>query len=114
MFYRRIVDGAVTRKYKLAIYVAMFFVVACAITFTLILIFTCKPVNYYWLQFDLTPHSGTCISPKSQATAATLAGVTSVISDLYCILFPASLLTRLRISKRQTLGLLFIFSLGFM
>jgi hypothetical protein len=99
----------------MAIYLAMFFVVASAITFTVLIVVNCSPVNYFWYQYEVPPrHSGVCSSQKHQFVAGVLAGSFSVISDFYSVCLPAALLLRIRISRRQRWGLMFIFGLGFM
>ena len=111
MLHRRLVAGTVSRKYKIAIWIAMFIVIAAAITFTTTLVMQCNPVQYQWEQYDLTPHRGTCIP---QTVPGILAGVFSVITDFYTVVLPAALLMKIQISPRQRWGLMLIFGLGFM
>ena len=92
----------------------MFVVVGSAITFTVLLFVTCSPVSYNWGQYSVTYKPGYCTSKSSQALGGIMQGSWSVISDFYSVLLPAALLLRIRISRRQRWGLMFIFGLGFM
>jgi hypothetical protein len=114
LFHRRLVSGTVSKKFKLAIYLAMAFVIASVIIFTVLLILTCNPVDYYWYQYSTKPHNGHCKGYGSQVAGGILQGTFSVISDFYSVVLPATLLLRIRISRRQRFGLMFIFGLGFM
>jgi len=114
LFYRRLVAGTVSKKFKLAIYLAIFFVVASLIIFTVLLFVTCKPFTYEWTQYSTVVHQGVCVDTNTTIAGAVIQGSFSVISDLYSVLLPAALLLRIRISKRQRWGLMFIFGLGFM
>jgi hypothetical protein len=115
MFYRRLVDGTYSKRFKWAIWVAMGIIIASTITFIVLLYFTCAPYQAYWRQFDATyTTTFVCQSSNVLVRISRLIGSLSVITDFYSVLLPAILLMRIQISKKQKLGLMFIFGLGFL
>jgi hypothetical protein len=115
MFYRRLVDGTYSQTFKWAIWVAMGFVGAMTITFIVLLFLTCTPLQAYWYQYDLTyDKKYTCASVDQIVEISKLSGSLSVITDFYSVALPAVLLLRIQISKKQKIGLMCIFGLGFL
>lgn len=67
------------------------------------------------MQYDPTyQKSFTCFSNESQIKTAYLVGSLSVVTDFYSVVLPAWLLMRIKISRRQKVGLAFIFGVGFL
>jgi hypothetical protein len=115
MFYRRLVVGTCSRLFKWAIWVAMGIIFASTIIWVVLLYYTCTPYQAYWRQYDVTYDTTfTCKSADLLVLTSRLVGSTSVITDFYSVLLPAILLMRIQISRKQRIGLMFIFGLGFL
>ncbi|KIW00067.1 uncharacterized protein PV09_08410 [Verruconis gallopava] len=116
MFYRRLVEGTVSRKFKFAVWAAIAFVVAYTIAFVAITFSGCKPVKALWLRYDIlgwaATHEFECWPAARAVVAAKLAGALSVVTDFYSVFLPVALVLQIRISRRQTIGLLIIFGIG--
>jgi hypothetical protein len=115
LFYRRLVVGTFNNKFKWALWTAIGFVVVYTIVFSILIITACSPVEALWMKYELsytTPYK--CMNISVQVRLAKLAGALSVITDFYSVMLPAVLLSRIRVSMRQRLGLFFIFGLGFL
>lgn len=117
MFYRRLVEGTLSRLFKFAVWAAMAVVVLITICFPIALVTTCSPIEAAWMQHDgywLATHTFHCHSTAKQVAVAKLAGSLSVITDFYSVMLPAMLLLKIKINMRQKIGLLFIFGMGYM
>lgn len=116
LFYRRLVAGLCSRKFKWAVWAAMIFAVVIAFTFLVILITGCHPLSAYWEKYDFVHPISKYHCPSDNATAALgkAAGALSVFSDFYSIMLPAVLLMRIQITRRQKYGLIAIFSVGYL
>ena len=67
------------------------------------------------MQFDLewrATNDFKCSPRTTQVHIAKLVGALSVVTDFYSVLLPAALVLQIRISRRQKIGLFFIFGLG--
>jgi hypothetical protein len=85
------------------------------IVFSVLVITACSPVEALWRRYDTAyTHPYKCSEIGRQVRLAKLAGALSIITDFYSVILPATLLLRIRINRRQRLGLLFIFGMGFM
>jgi hypothetical protein len=86
LFYRRLVVGTFTKRWKYATFGAIVFTALYCIAFSLALILNCHPLDAYWKAYDLeymeTYH---CINTKPLNPVA---GLLSVISDLYAVFLP--------------------------
>jgi hypothetical protein len=117
MFYRRLVAGTYSRKFKWAIWCAIGFVIAYTITFFVVICVSCQPLEATWRQYDpkwTLKHKFTCAPKKNQVRIAELVGGLSVITDFYSVMLPAALVMQIRINKKQRYGLFFIFGVGFL
>ncbi|KAF2769944.1 hypothetical protein EJ03DRAFT_361580, partial [Teratosphaeria nubilosa] len=110
LFYRRLTQGTISKRWKYAIIGAIAFTVLYGIAFVLSLVFTCKPTASYWEAFsgkytkDYTCANTTALNP--------LSGALSMFSDLYAVLLPMSMLRHFDAPKRQKVALNILFSLG--
>jgi hypothetical protein len=117
MFYRRLVSGTYSLRFKWAIWTAIGFVIAYTIVFFILVMTTCTPLEAYWRQYDSAwtlSHRYHCSKNKYQVRLSELAGALSVVTDFYSVMLPAALIMRIRINKRQKYGLFFIFGVGFL
>ena len=115
LFYRRLVAGTYSKAFKWIIWGSIGFVVLYTIVYFVLILTTCTPVAADWRSlnpaYTAVYH---CASFPLQKKLALLGGILSVISDLYSVLLPTSVLLNLNISTRQKVGLIFIFGAGFL
>jgi len=117
LFYRRLVSDTCSRNFKLAVWVAIAFVVAYTITFLCLMLTNCDPVKATWMRHDFAwteTHPYKCASNHVVVAVSEAAGCLSVVTDFYSVMLPAALLMRIRINRRQRFGLIFIFGLGYL
>jgi drug/metabolite transporter (DMT)-like permease len=115
LFYRRLAKGTYDKRFKIAVWVAIFIVVAYTIITAVLLGHACTPLQSLWRQFDPTYTAAYhCESNHLQESGSLVSGILSVVTDLYSVMLPAMLLLRTRISKRQKIGLIIIFGLGYL
>jgi hypothetical protein len=113
LFYRRLAEGTYSKRFKFAVWLAIFIVAAYTIISFVLLLTTCKPLDSLWRQVDPTyTKQWHCVSRHMQFSGALCSGVMSVITDLYSVMLSAMLLLRIRTTKRQKVGLIVIFGLG--
>ncbi len=109
-FYRRLVAGTYSRRWKWAVIAAIAFTAAWTLTFVFMLIFNCNPTRAYWKSFDpLWPVEYTCINTT---VVNLLAGIFAVLSDLYAVALPCLMTRHFDLPRRQKVALNLIFSLG--
>ena len=79
-----------------------------------ILLFTaCAPIEALWRKLDPKYNEKFhCAPQRVQAGISELSGALSVFSDIYSVILPAVLLFRLKTTRRQRIGLIFVFGLG--
>ncbi|KAK0860264.1 hypothetical protein LTS02_008590 [Friedmanniomyces endolithicus] len=110
LFYRRLVQGTFSKRWRMATISAIVFTACYCVAIVLALIFNCNPTNAYWKAYSLSyTKSYTCANTKSLNP---LAGALSVFSDLYTVVLPMGMLRHFEASKRQKLALNAVFSLG--
>lgn len=109
-FYRRLVAGTYSRRWKWAVIGAIVFTAGWTLAFILMLIFNCNPTEAYWKAFDLTwGREYTCIDTD---VVNLLAGVFAVISDLYAVALPCLMTRHFELPGRQKIALNLIFCMG--
>lgn len=113
MFYRRLVEGSCSMNFKRSVWAGILFLVIYTVVFQILAMVTCNPLEAFWMQYDPNYTGYKCMSNDAQIKIVTVAGALSVVTDFYSVILPASLLLRIRISRRQKMGLLFVFSVGF-
>ncbi len=118
IFHRRLVEGTVSRGFKLVIWCAIAFVLAQTIVFSVLVLMTCSPAPMIWYQYVpqwVAAHPGaTCSPTRITVGISYLSGSVSVFSDFFSVLLPGALLLKIQISKRQKWGLMVIFGVGFL
>lgn len=115
LFYRRVVDGTCSRRYKISVWIAIAFVLLYSVVFTILLLTNCTPVSAAWLRYSLTyTKNYKCVSAATEATKTVVWGALSIFSDFYSVVLPAFILLRLKMSFKQKLGLYSVFGLGFL
>jgi hypothetical protein len=119
MFYRRLIAGTYSKKFKWALWFGMAFALTTSIVPTGLLLRSCTPFEAIWLQWDLVwvyknAYKFHCQKAHVTLLVSQLAGAWSVVSDFYSVLLPSLLLMRMRLNKRQRIALFFVFGLGYM
>jgi hypothetical protein len=118
MFYRRLISGTYSTKFKWALWFGMAFAVVTTVVPTGLLFASCKPFKAIWLQWDLVwvyanAYKFHCQPAKITLLVGQLSGAFSVISDFYSVLLPSILLLQMRLNKRQRIALFLVFGLGY-
>lgn len=112
LFYRRLVDGTYSRRWKYAVLLAIAFTVAYTVAFCIMLLVNCTPTEAYWRAFDPTyamTKKYACLDTK---IINTLAGVFASVSDLYAVMLQCIITWHFQVPKAQKIALNMIFSLG--
>lgn len=109
-FYRRLVAGTYSRRWKWAVIIAIIFTVTWTLVFVFMLIFNCRPTEAYWKSFDLSwDHKYQC---SDTSIVNLLAGIFAAASDLYAVALPCLMTRHFQLPRRQKVALNVIFSLG--
>lgn len=129
LFYRRITNSVISRPLLIAIWASIIFgrsilrtllghiltmniVAAYGITFILVLIFTCDPVEAYWYRFTvswLETHKYKC---TDELVTLIVIITISTAQDFIACLLPMFVVRKLRLPFRQKLALSGIFLVG--
>lgn len=109
-FYRRLVAGTYSQRWRWAVIAAIAFTAAWTLTFVFMLIFNCNPTRAYWKSFNpLWQVEYTCINTT---VVNLLAGIFAALSDLYAVALPCLMTRHFDLPRRQKVALNLIFSLG--
>jgi hypothetical protein len=107
LFYRRLIDHSHSKWINRATWASIAFTVAYFISFFVVLVFACKPINAAWLSLNITwQGSYTCLD-RHQSDP--LNGVFSVFSDLYSMGIPIAIVSRLSMPLNRKIILYMVF-----
>ena len=110
LFYRRLVKGTFSKRWKWATIAAIAFTVCYGLTFILLLIFNCRPTEAYWKSLSLTwKKNYTCADTR---LGNPVSGAMSVLSDFYSVILPMAMLRHFETDRRKKIALNAIFLLG--
>lgn len=112
LFYRRLVDGTYSRRWKWLVIFAIAFTAAYSIAFCIMLLVNCTPTEAYWRAFDpkyALTQDYTCLDTR---IINTLAGVFAAASDVYAVALPCIITWHFSVPRAQKIALNIIFSLG--
>ncbi|KAK3722931.1 hypothetical protein LTR37_002076 [Vermiconidia calcicola] len=110
LFYRRLVQGTFSKKWRWATIAGMVFTMTYTVVLIIILLVNCSPTEAYWKAFSLTYnkdwycHETKALNPVS--------GVLSMVTDLYSVVLPMAMLRHFEIDRRKKIALNAVFSLG--
>lgn len=107
LFYLSIFSGVVIRR---VLWATIAFHVVCGLSYITAIIFTCIPVSFSWLQYS-TATDGKCIDIKGLFLSW---AIITVLSDIWLLAIPLSQVYGLGIHWKKKLGVIFMFSTGFM
>ncbi|KAH7371401.1 hypothetical protein BKA66DRAFT_469728 [Pyrenochaeta sp. MPI-SDFR-AT-0127] len=111
-FYRRITVSGLSRPLLIAVWASIIFVAGYGISFIMVLIFTCSPVEAYWYRF--TTSWLRTNKYKCHDEIATLIAIISIstLQDFIACLLPMFVVRKLRLPVRQKLALAAVFLVG--
>ena len=104
------VKGTFRRRWKWSVWAAIGITVAWTLAFCIMLIVTCNPTEASWKVYDPTYTADwKCADTRPSSFVA---GVLAVVSDLYSLVLPWSMIWPLDMPKRQKIALNMVFSFG--
>jgi hypothetical protein len=107
LFFRRLIDHSHAKWMNRAIWASIIFTVAYFLSFLLVLIFACKPVDAAWKSLNISwGDNYTCLD-RSQLDP--LNGVFSIFSDVYSMAIPTVIVTRLSVPLSRKIVLYAVF-----
>lgn len=107
LFFRRLIDCSHAIWMNRAIWLSIFFTVAYFLSFAFVLIFACNPVSAAWKSLNITwTGQYTCLDRE---LVDPLNGVLSIFSDLYSLIIPIVIVTRLGMPVTRKIVLIMIF-----
>ena len=99
-----------TKPLRRATWIIFGITVTYTICTTFLCIFTCTPPSFFWTK-PVDPTGGTCLNELGLWFAQ---ASFNIISDIVIIILPMRAFQRLQLPRRQKLGLMFVFALGFL
>ncbi|KAJ5056824.1 CFEM domain-containing protein, partial [Bipolaris maydis] len=109
LFYLRIFNDSGFRKLVWSIVI---FTLLYTIAFAFLGIFICSPVSYFWWQWDLGgEHKGKCLNNNH---IGFVTASFSIFTDLAMLGLPIPQVWALHLSTKKKVGVLFMFSIGFL
>lgn len=99
--------------FRRCIYAAFFFTVALSVTFIVVICAACRPLQYFWTQYDGVSE-GSCINISSFFVAFSIFNVSL---DVFLLALPIPMVLKLHMSARKKfivcalmmLGILYVF-----
>jgi hypothetical protein len=107
-FYLRIFPD---KDFRMIVYVVMGLCVAYSTSFILVSIFQCRPVNLAWRRWDGMPKGGHCNNINAQGWCS---AVFNIVLDVIVIVLPMRQLSKLALTWRKKVGVMLMFSVGFL
>lgn len=95
-FYYRLVKDSDKQGFRWIVHLNLFYTIANFITFSLLVVFLCVPVHYYWM---FGAPSSACLD---EATIALCAGIINVIADFACTVTPIPLVMAVSTTGRSS------------
>lgn len=93
---------------KNVLWCTVVFNVMFGVSFTLVAIFQCRPISYYWAMWD-REHEGTCLNINIIAWSN---AAISIALDIWMLAIPLSQLRHLNLDWRKKIGVGLMFSVG--
>ncbi|EON65935.1 hypothetical protein W97_05177 [Coniosporium apollinis CBS 100218] len=104
--------GTVSKKFRTTVWISIAFIVAFLITFVILAVAQCLPVEAYWLRLNpvwATTHKYKCIN---EPVGVIIAGSISIVQDFIACGLPIMLFWKLQMPRRQKIALGIIFGVG--
>lgn len=107
LLYTRVFSTANT-TFRRCIYAAFFFTVALSVTFIVVILASCQPMQFFWTQYDGVSE-GTCINISAFFVAFSIFNVSL---DVYLLVLPIPMVLKLHMSVRKKLIVCALMMLG--
>jgi hypothetical protein len=91
--------------FRYTVYGALVFVIVSTTIISLLTIFQCKPIAYFW---DRDLH-GKCININALAYANS---AMSIVQDVLIVVLPIPVLSKLHLGRKKKIGVIFMFAVG--
>ena len=104
-FYKRIFPN---RTIQRLLWGTIIFNAVFGLAFVLVAIFQCKPINYFWHQWD-GQHKGRCLNINAVGWSN---AIISICIDLWMLAIPVSQLPQLQLHWKKKLGVGMMFFVG--
>jgi hypothetical protein len=114
MFYRRLAKDPCSKRFLYTIWGAIFALVFSTLILFFVFITTCSPIEAYWRQVYPTYKNFTCRREPSLLIINETSTAVNVITDVYSLVIPALLITKLRLTRRQRIAIMIILGIGSM
>jgi hypothetical protein len=105
LFYLRIFPSTTMKR---LLWATVVFDIIYGIAFTLVGLLQCRPISYFWLQWD-REHQGTCVNVNAVGWAN--AGI-SIALDFWMLALPLSQLRGLQLHWKKKVGVALMFFVG--
>ena len=114
LFYRRLSSRAISRTFRWATWISIYFIAAYSIAFAIVPIFICTPISAFWDQVDFIKLAqGYEYKCLDEGTDIFVAAIVSTAQDLLTAMLPTILYWNLQIPLRQKMALFGIFGIGY-
>ena len=85
------------------------FTILYGLTFVVVAIFQCRPINHYWMNWDNEHVDGQCINVNALAWANAIIGI---VLDVWMLVLPLYEVFRLQLSWRKKISVAIMFLVG--
>jgi hypothetical protein len=115
LFYRRLSSRSISPIFKWIMRIMIVVVGGYTVAFILVLVFTCSPIEAYWLQVDFRyylqdTYHFTCLNEGADVVAN---GIVATVLDLIVAFLPTLLCWKLQMPIRQKVALYGIFAISY-
>lgn len=107
LLYKRVFSMTST-GFRRCIYAAFFFTVALSVTFIVVILAACRPLQFFWTQYD-GKSEGSCINISSFFVAFSIFNVSL---DVFLLVLPIPMVLKLHMSARKKLIVCALMMLG--
>lgn len=94
------------RRFRVVVYVVMAVVAGYSFALVFVLIFSCRPIQMGW---DAMITDGKCVNRPAVYIAT---AVVNIVTDLFILVIPVPMVSKLQMPKQQKLGLICMFVIG--
>jgi hypothetical protein len=105
-FFLRVFPNSTVR---IALWVTAVFNALLGISFVIVNLAQCQPIDHFWDSWDGEHDGGTCININAMAWAH---AAINVILDIWMLILPAVPILKLQMSRRKKLAFLAMFGVG--
>lgn len=114
LLYKRVITGVSRPTSLYLVNGVIAFQTIYGITFALLMIFQCRPIESYWLQFSYPNLYTEKFSCFYEGSVPISNACVSVVTDFFAAMLPMFLFLQLQMPKKDKYGLGAIFGVGFM